>query len=50
MRACDMRRKRPSDETLVALRQRLETLPLRSAERRHLVESCADLHGVSAGS
>ena len=43
-----MRRKRPSDETLVALRQRLETLPLRSAERRHLVESCADLHGVSA--
>ena len=42
-----MRRKRPSDETLVALRQRLEPLPLRSAERRHLVENCADLHGIS---
>jgi hypothetical protein len=43
-----MRRKRPSDETLVALRGRLEELPARSPDRRALVESCADLHGVSA--
>ena len=42
-----MRRKRPSDETLVALRTRLEQLPERSAERMALVQSCADLHGVS---
>jgi hypothetical protein len=42
-----MRRKRPSDETLVALRTRLEQLPERSAERLALVQSCADLHGVS---
>ena len=42
-----MRRKRPSDETLVALRGRLEDLPARSPERRALIESCADLHGVS---
>jgi hypothetical protein len=43
-----MRRKRPSDETLVALRKRLEQLPLRSPERQSLVQGCADLHGVSA--
>ena len=43
-----MRRKRPSDETLVALRGRLEDLPARSPDRRALIESCADLHGVSA--
>ena len=42
-----MRRKRPSDETLVALRTRLEQLPERSADRLALVQSCADLHGVS---
>ena len=42
-----MRRRRPSNETLVALRQRLEVLPLRSPERRSLVESCAALHDVS---
>src|ERR1700759_98224 len=43
-----MRRKRPSDETLVALRGRLEDLPARSPDRRALIEGCADLHGVSA--
>ena len=42
-----MRRKRPSDETLVALRGRLEELPARAAERQQLVKNCADLHGVS---
>jgi hypothetical protein len=42
-----MRRKRPSDETLVALRTRLESLPERSADRLALVQNCADLHGVS---
>ena len=42
-----MRRKRPSDETLVALRNRLEQLPERSAERQALIQNCADLHGVS---
>jgi len=41
-------RKRPSDETLVALRGRLEDLPARSAERGMLIQGCADLHGVSA--
>lgn len=35
-------------ETLVSLRQRLDTLPVRCAERRALVESTADLFGVSA--
>jgi len=40
-------RKRPSDETLVALRGRLEDLPARSAERGALIQGCADLHGVS---
>ena len=43
-----MRRKRPSDETLVALRGRLEDLQARSTERGVLVQGCADLHGVSA--
>ena len=42
-----MRRKRPSDETLVALRGKLEDLPARSTERGALVQGCADLHGVS---
>ena len=42
-----MRRKRPSDETLVLLRRKLEDLPPRSEERRHLIVDCADLHGVS---
>ncbi len=42
-----MRRKRPSDETLVALRIWLEQLPERSAERLALVQSCTDLHAVS---
>jgi hypothetical protein len=42
-----MRRKRPSAETLVLLRRRVEALPPRSAERRHLIEDCANLHGVS---
>jgi len=42
-----VQRKRPSDESLVALRNRLEPLPERSAERQALVQSCADLHGVS---
>lgn len=35
-------------ETLVSLRQRLDTLPVRCAERRRLIESTADLFGVSA--
>ena len=43
-----MRRKRPSDETLVALRGKLEDLPARSTERGALVQGCADLHGISA--
>jgi hypothetical protein len=42
-----MRRRRPSDETLAALRTRLEPLPQRSTERQALVQNCADLHGVS---
>ena len=42
-----MRRKRPSDETLVALRMRLEDLSPRSPERHAFVQGCADLHGVS---
>ncbi|HJZ15368.1 MAG TPA: IS481 family transposase, partial [Stellaceae bacterium] len=42
-----MRRRRPSDETLVTLRGRLADLPARSPERRHLILGCADLHGVS---
>jgi hypothetical protein len=42
-----MRRRRPSDETLVTLRERLADLPARSPERRHLILGCADLHGVS---
>ena len=43
-----MRRKRPSDETLVVLRGKLEDLPARSIERGVLVQGCADLHGISA--
>src|SRR5690349_15909686 len=46
-RRLEMRRKRPSDETLVLLRRKLEELPPRSEERRHLIVDCADLHGVS---
>lgn len=42
-----MRRKRPSDETLVLLRRRLEELPSRSEERRRLIVDCARLHDVS---
>ncbi len=42
-----MGRRRPSDETLVTLRGKLEDLPARSAERQHLLQGCADLHGVS---
>ncbi len=42
-----MRRQRPSDETLVTLREKLEGLPDRSADRQHLLQGCADLHGVS---
>jgi hypothetical protein len=42
-----MWRKRPSDEVLVALRQKVENLSPRSPERRHLIENCAHLHGVS---
>jgi hypothetical protein len=42
-----MRRRRPSDETLVTLRGRLEDLPARSPERERLILGCADLHGVS---
>lgn len=42
-----MRRRRPSDETLVTLRAKLEDLPARSAERQHLLQGCADLHSVS---
>jgi hypothetical protein len=42
-----MRRRRPSDETLVTLRAKLEDLPARSAERQHLLRGCADLHSVS---
>lgn len=42
-----MWRKRPSDEVLVALRQRIENLPPRSPERRLFLESCANLHGIS---
>ena len=42
-----MRRRRPSDEALVTLRGRLEGLPARSPERRHLILGCADLHDVS---
>ncbi len=42
-----MRRKRPSDETLVVLRARLEELPARWPDRLSLVQGCADFHGVS---
>jgi hypothetical protein len=42
-----MWRKRPSDEVLVALRQKVENLLPRSPERRLLIENCAHLHGVS---
>jgi hypothetical protein len=42
-----MRRRRPSDETLVTLRGNLEDLAPRSAERLHLLRGCADLHDVS---
>ncbi len=42
-----MRRRRPFDETPVTLRGKLEDLPVRSAERQHLLQGCADLHGVS---
>lgn len=42
-----MRRKRPSDETVVMLRRRLEELPPRSVDRRNLVQDCAALHGIS---
>lgn len=42
-----MQRRRPSNETLVMLRVKLEGLPARSAERHHLLHSCADIHGVS---
>lgn len=42
-----MRRRRPSDETLVTLRGKLEDLAPRSAERQRLLQGCADLHGVS---
>src|SRR5271156_1965126 len=42
-----MGRKRPSDEVLMALRQKVEHLSPRSAERRLLIENCAHLHGVS---
>ena len=42
-----MRRRRPSDETLVTLRGKLEDLAPRSAERQHLLQGCAALHGVS---
>ena len=42
-----MRRHRPSDETLVTLRGRLEDLPARAPERQRLLLCCADLHGVS---
>lgn len=42
-----MQRRRPSDETLVALRGKLEDLPARSSERQHLMHGCAELHGVS---
>jgi hypothetical protein len=41
-----MRRRRPSNETLVTLRVKLEDLPARSPERHHLLHSCADMHGV----
>jgi hypothetical protein len=42
-----MRRRRPSNETLVTLRVKLEDLPARSSERHHLLHSCANMHGVS---
>ncbi|MDQ2762153.1 MAG: IS481 family transposase, partial [Pseudomonadota bacterium] len=42
-----MRRRRPSDETLVTLRGKLDDLPPRSAERQQFLQGCADLHGVS---
>ncbi len=42
-----MRRRRPSDETLVTLRGKLEDLPARSPERERLLQGCADLHNVS---
>jgi hypothetical protein len=42
-----MRRKRPSDETVVILRRRLEELPPRSGDRRNLIQDCAALHGIS---
>lgn len=42
-----MRRRRPSDETLVTLRGKLEDLAPRSADRQHLLQECAGLHGVS---
>jgi len=43
----DGRGKRPPAEALVALRQRIDTLPARSAERRALLESTAALYGIS---
>ena len=43
----DVRRRRRSDETLVTLREKLEDLPERSAERQRRLQGCADLHGVS---
>jgi hypothetical protein len=42
-----MRRRRPSHDTLVALRRRLEDLPARAPERQVLMRRCADLHGIS---
>jgi hypothetical protein len=42
-----MRRKRPSDKTLVVLRARLEELPARSPDRQSLIQGSADLRDVS---
>lgn len=42
-----MARKRIPDEALIGLRQRLELLPIRNAERRREIKAAADLFGVS---
>ena len=41
------RSKRPPAEALIALRQRIDALAARKAERRALLESTAALYGIS---
>lgn len=42
-----MSAKRIAVEVLIDLRQRLDRLPARSAERRDIVRQAADLYGIS---